>query len=120
MAVERSEDYGALQKVVDALYAHARTVSRLDVVLGAEAADLPRDLMEVVELLPPGTYTRERLCTRPALACAAPRAFVMSRPALASRRARASLAARGRAQAQTCARPLKSLFHMRKYPLILN
>ncbi len=64
MAVERSEDYGALQKVVDALYAHARTVSRLDVVLGAEAADLPRDLMEVVELLPPGTYTRERLCTQ--------------------------------------------------------
>lgn len=64
MAVERSEDYGALQKVVDALYAHAHTVSRLDVVLGAEAADLPRDLMEVVELLPPGTYTRERLCTQ--------------------------------------------------------
>ncbi len=64
MAVERSEDYGALQKVVDALYANARTVSRLDVVLGAEAADLPRDLMEVVELLPPGTYTRERLCTQ--------------------------------------------------------
>lgn len=64
MAVERSEDYGALQKVVDALYAHARTVSRLDAVLGAEAADLPRDLMEVVELLPPGTYTRERLCTQ--------------------------------------------------------
>ena len=64
MAVERSEDYGALQKVVDALYAHARTVSRLDVVHGAEAADLPRDLMEVVELLPPGTYTRERLCTQ--------------------------------------------------------
>lgn len=64
MAVERSEDYGALQKVVDALYAHARTVRRLDVVLGVEAADLPRDLMEVVELLPPGTYTRERLCTQ--------------------------------------------------------
>lgn len=65
MAVERSEDYGALQKVVDALFAGgARTVTRLEVVLDAEAADLPRDLLEVVELLPPGAYTRERLCTQ--------------------------------------------------------
>lgn len=64
MAIEKSEDYGALQKVVDALFLHARTVSRLDVVLDAEAADLPRDLMEIVELLPPGRYTREKLCTQ--------------------------------------------------------
>ena len=62
MAVERSEDYGALQKVVDSLFLRAHAVSRLDVVLCAEAADLPRDLVEIVELLPPGRYTREKLC----------------------------------------------------------
>lgn len=64
MAIERSEDYGALQKVVDFLYADEERVSRLDVVLAAESADLPRDLIEVVELLPPGCYTRTRLCTQ--------------------------------------------------------
>ena len=38
------------------------TVRRLDAVIAAEAADLPDDLMEVVRLLPPGSYTRQRLC----------------------------------------------------------
>ena len=64
MAIERSDDFGALQKVVDSLYAGEEQVSRLDVVLAAEAADLPRDLIEVVELLPPGRYTRTKLCTQ--------------------------------------------------------
>ena len=60
----RSEHYGALQAVVDVLFADAsvQRVRRLDVVLAAEAADLPDDLLEVVALLPPGTYTRQRLC----------------------------------------------------------
>ena len=40
------------------------TVRRLDAVLAAEAADLPEDLLRVVWLLPPGDYTRERLCTQ--------------------------------------------------------
>lgn len=40
------------------------TVRRLDAVLAAEAADLPDDLMRIVRLLPPGDYTRERLCTQ--------------------------------------------------------
>lgn len=40
------------------------TVRRLDAVLAAEAADLPDDLMRIVKLLPPGDYTRERLCTQ--------------------------------------------------------
>lgn len=64
MSIERSEDFGALQNVVDALFSGCEQVSRLDVVLAAEAADLPRDLMEVVELLPPGRYTRTRLCVQ--------------------------------------------------------
>ena len=71
---ERSEYYGALQDIVDALFAQygdldptiaeavGAKVRRLDVVVAAEAADLPDDLMEVVRLLPPGSYTRQRLC----------------------------------------------------------
>ena len=33
-------------------------------MLAAEAADLPDDLIRIVKLLPPGDYTRERLCTQ--------------------------------------------------------
>ena len=61
---QKDESYGALQEVVTALFADAETeeVSRLDVVLAAESADLPGDILEVVSLLPPGAYTRQRLC----------------------------------------------------------
>lgn len=54
--------YGALQDMVDSLFESEARVRRLDVVLAAEAADLPEDLREIVSLLPPGTYTRQRLC----------------------------------------------------------
>ncbi len=72
--IKRSEHYGELQKVVDSLFAEddapylavvdpslAFRVTRLDVVLAAEAADLPEDLLRVVSLLPPGEYTRQQL-----------------------------------------------------------
>lgn len=61
---ERSPQYGAMQGVVEGLFADTsvKAVRRLDVVLAAEASDLPDDLMEIVGLLPPGTYTRQRLC----------------------------------------------------------
>ena len=76
---EVSPYYGALQDVVDSVFAQVADLSdkeaaalaavgmgpkvrRLDVVIAAEAADLPADLREVVELLPPGNYTRRRLC----------------------------------------------------------
>ena len=39
-------------------------VRRLDVVVAAEAADLPEELLHIVTLLPPGDYTRQRLCTQ--------------------------------------------------------
>lgn len=62
----RSIHYGALQNVVDSLFAPSdpktKKVRRLDVVVAAEAADLPEDLAEIVTLLPPGDYTRQRLC----------------------------------------------------------
>ena len=65
VAVEQSPDYGALQAIVDELfegmpYDHA--VRRLDVVIASESNDLPSDLQEIVSLLPPGEYTRVRLC----------------------------------------------------------
>lgn len=73
---KKSSSYGALQEVIDALFAEysdmdplvaealGAKVRRLDVVLAAEAADLPDDLLSIVNLLPPGDYTRERLCTQ--------------------------------------------------------
>lgn len=65
MSVEPSPSFGALQSVVDDLFEGKQrdfTVKRLDVVIAAEASDLPADLSEIVALLPPGDYTRQRLC----------------------------------------------------------
>lgn len=59
---QRSEEYGMLQHVIDTLYLSRKRATRLDLVLGAEAADLGDDLMEIVSLLPPGSYDREALC----------------------------------------------------------
>lgn len=72
--VKRSEHYGELQAVVDALFAEdeepylaqidpasAFKVPRMRVVLAAEAADLPDDLLRIVSLLPPADYTRQQL-----------------------------------------------------------
>ena len=62
--LERSEDYGALQRVVDALFKESDFASRLDVVIMAESFDLPSDLLEIVGPLPSGTYSRQSLCTQ--------------------------------------------------------
>lgn len=60
----RSPYYGDLQTVVDALFYddEVTCVRRLDVVVAAESADLPDDLREIIDLLPPGIFTRPRLC----------------------------------------------------------
>ena len=66
----RSEHYGALQVLVDALFSGsdagdepgAKSVTRLEVLVQAESLDLPDDLQEIVRLLPPGTYRCQRLC----------------------------------------------------------
>lgn len=52
----------AFQRMIDSLYRDAGTVSRLDVVIRAEAADLPDEVVGLVNLLPPGRYPRPRLC----------------------------------------------------------
>lgn len=65
MSVQPSPSFGALQAIVDDLFEGMPRdfeVRRLDVVIAAEAGDLPDDLMEIVNLLPPGDYTRVRLC----------------------------------------------------------
>ena len=65
MSVEPSPAYGALQAIVDDLFEgmpRDYEVRRLDVVIAAESGDLPADLLEVVNLLPPGSFTRVRLC----------------------------------------------------------
>lgn len=51
-----------LPRMIDALYRDAKTVTRLDVVVRADAMDLPDELLGIVSLLPPGRYTRQRLC----------------------------------------------------------
>lgn len=62
--LERSEDYGVLQTLVDRLFPTqaVETVRRMDVLVLAEASDLPEDLLEIVNLLPSGDYSRRALC----------------------------------------------------------
>jgi hypothetical protein len=60
----RSDEYGTLQRLVDTLFKEKKRVSRLDVLLAAEVFDLTDDLLEIVTLLPPGTYHRQKLCNQ--------------------------------------------------------
>jgi hypothetical protein len=60
----QSEEFGTLQRLVDALYRNKKRVSHLDVELMAETFDLTDDLKEIVSLLPPGSFTRQKLCTQ--------------------------------------------------------
>lgn len=65
MSVEQSEHFGALQKIVNELYKDKPRdyeVKQLAVVLAAESNDLPADLIEVVNLVPSTSYTRQKLC----------------------------------------------------------
>lgn len=62
MAREKSSDYGVLQEFIDRLFIGHEDYMRLEVVLEGEAYGLNSELMEVLNLLPPGLYTRDRLC----------------------------------------------------------
>ena len=62
MAREKSSDYGVLQEFIDRLCIGREDYMRLEVVLEGEAYGLNSELMEVLNLLPPGLYTRDRLC----------------------------------------------------------
>ena len=64
MAREKSPDYGVLQEFIDRLFDGREDYTRLEVVLEGEAYGLNGELMEVLNLLPPGLYTRDRLCSQ--------------------------------------------------------
>jgi len=55
-------DFGLLQRVVDATFRSKHYASRLDAIIAAEALDVNEELMEIVELLPPGSYLRQSMC----------------------------------------------------------
>lgn len=62
MASFQADSYGELQSLVDGLFATREAIDRLDLVMQAEVLDLDPDLQEIVTLLPPGRYERQRLC----------------------------------------------------------
>lgn len=64
MARGKSPDYGVLQEFIDRLFDGREDYMRLEVVLEGEAYGLNGELMEVLNLLPPGLYTRDRLCSQ--------------------------------------------------------
>lgn len=56
------DDREQIRRWLDALYRDTRQVTRLDAVVAAQTYDLPTDAMDVVLGLPPGHYSRARLC----------------------------------------------------------
>lgn len=62
--VHDEEDAVLLQRIVDALFRDARSVTRLDAIMKAEAYDAPADLMGVMELIPQANYSRHHLCSQ--------------------------------------------------------
>jgi len=56
-----TEDRELLQRFLDSMFRERKTVKRLDVVLFAETYDLPEILLDIVNNLPPVSYTRQRL-----------------------------------------------------------
>ena len=58
----QAEEFGDLQRLVDGLFTDHKAIERLDLIVQAEIMDLAPDLMEIVNLLPPGVYDRQALC----------------------------------------------------------
>ncbi|MHB1136594.1 MAG: hypothetical protein ACYCXR_00895 [Coriobacteriia bacterium] len=56
------DDREQIRRWLDSLFTGQRVVSQLDAIGKAQVFDLPTDAMDVVEGLPPGRYTRPRLC----------------------------------------------------------
>jgi hypothetical protein len=56
------DDREILQRFIESLFREARRASRLDAIVRAETFDLPADLLGIIELLPPGNYTRAKMC----------------------------------------------------------
>lgn len=58
------DDREILQRFVESLFRETKRVSRLDAIIRAEALDLPQELRDIVDLLPPGSYRRHLLCAQ--------------------------------------------------------
>lgn len=56
------DDHETLQRLIDTLFARETSIRRLEFIVRAELADLAGDVLDIVALLPPGTYSRDRLC----------------------------------------------------------
>lgn len=56
------DDREQIRRWLDALFGAERSVTQLDAVVRAETFDLPADVMDIVGTLPPGRYSRARLC----------------------------------------------------------
>ncbi|MCE5203870.1 MAG: hypothetical protein ABFC80_09090 [Coriobacteriales bacterium] len=58
----KADDHDALARLIDTLFRGRSDVPRLEIVVRAELADLSPAALDIVNLLPPGAYTRSRLC----------------------------------------------------------
>lgn len=56
------DDREQISRWLDSLYREQRVITQLDAIVRAQTFDLPTNAMDVVESLPPGRYTRSRLC----------------------------------------------------------
>lgn len=57
-----NDEVSDIQRLVNNLFERDATVNRLEVVVRAESLDMPDQVREIVELLPPGLYRRQVLC----------------------------------------------------------
>lgn len=55
-------EFSSLQSLIDYLYRERKFVTQIDVLVTAEIFDLTANMQEIINLLPPGTYQRQRLC----------------------------------------------------------
>lgn len=55
------DDREILQHLIDKLFEKQTHVSRLDALIQAEAFDFDEELLSLIELLPPITYTRQQI-----------------------------------------------------------
>lgn len=56
------EDREQIRRWLDGLFRDARTATQLDAIGLAAVFDLPAEASDIVSTLPPGRYTRQRLC----------------------------------------------------------
>lgn len=62
VSVEETRDL--IERMLATLFLRTHYVSRLDVIIRAEAMDLPDEVLELINCVPPSRYTRARLCNQ--------------------------------------------------------